>query len=879
MIMSIFFIFSITIYNKLFTIFNETLRIYQETFENISTILTEYYQTIQETIEKKIIPAIQSLTVEVQKLLVNIIKDTTSYVSYLFDKIVSSLKQFDTDFGQLGKIVGDFFRNVSVAIKKLVDVFYKEFSDIFTLIMNNIKSYPGFEKLKEMYREFRSQHNFAQENLAIVRDILSIVNDTLPTKETGIFAGKVYLYIESKLLDREVNDFDELRDIYNSFIEASRSILYFIKSIVMDNDLISSPLGPSTSLFPPIPFSMDLFKTVPAIGLLQLSIVNLIKSEPLPSIRQNLATLRPYGFDVRNTVPPFHMRAILSDGQHIFTFDGIHMTFPGDCNYILSQDIVNNNFTIIGYFKQGKLKSISLIDKSNQVEIDSQGMVKLNDQHSDLPVHDKDIHVWRDYYSITLLSQYGVEIFCTIDLRTCHVTISGYYHGRVRGLLGIGNGEPYDDFTLPSNKIAPNFAEFGNAYKIGKGKCQVQFTDHTQHSHDNDFCNQFFSGESMLRQCFYFVDPTNFKEACNHATSIENNKLDAACNIAQTYVSACRRETILIDVPYNCLKCGANSIGHSENIVVPNKKADIVIVVDTSQSYIVYNITENLIVDLRKELRIRDVPDVNIAIIGYNQDQKYPSLFTEQGKLNFIGKKGLSGLNINGPKYEEPIKTLNSNLDDLLVGAFKTAKKIRSDLGVSTDALAFKKAYEYPFRASAAKTILAIRSDRLEYTINPAQLLIALQTRIEVDTTGISINLISPIKNLVHNSPKNTPPAIILGFNKNNAIGYQTEGKKKGIINTPDLKANIKYEKDIGIDTVIDSQGFVFNLDAFNQLKPGQRKFYYQSIAAALADSLSRNEITSDCKCVLKYGLFAEESCNVQFKKVLPSKKVTAQRG
>lgn len=35
----------------------------------------------------------------------------------------------------------------------------------------------------------------------------------------------------------------------------------------------------------------------------------------------------------------------------------------------------------------------------------------------------------------------------------CAVHVSGFYLGKLRGLLGDGNNEPYDDYTLPSGKV------------------------------------------------------------------------------------------------------------------------------------------------------------------------------------------------------------------------------------------------------------------------------------------------------------------------------------------------------------------------------------------------------------------------------------------
>ena len=52
----------------------------------------------------------------------------------------------------------------------------------------------------------------------------------------------------------------------------------------------------------------------------------------------------------------------------------------------------------------------------------------------------------------------------------CAVHVSGFYLGKLRGILGDGNNEPYDDFTLPSGKITESGSEFGNAYKL-KGEC------------------------------------------------------------------------------------------------------------------------------------------------------------------------------------------------------------------------------------------------------------------------------------------------------------------------------------------------------------------------------------------------------------------------
>lgn len=35
----------------------------------------------------------------------------------------------------------------------------------------------------------------------------------------------------------------------------------------------------------------------------------------------------------------------------------------------------------------------------------------------------------------------------------CYIEVNGFYLGKLRGLLGDGNNEPYDDFRLPNGKV------------------------------------------------------------------------------------------------------------------------------------------------------------------------------------------------------------------------------------------------------------------------------------------------------------------------------------------------------------------------------------------------------------------------------------------
>lgn len=397
------------------------------------------------------------------------------------------------------------------------------------------------------------------------------------------------------------------------------------------------------------------------------------------------------------------------------------MTFPGTCQYILAQDFVNNNFSVVANLEAGKLKSIILVDKDDSVEVSPGGIVKLNEKATELPVHKANIHVWRRYYTLSFLSRYGVFVQCGLDMRVCHISVNGYYHGKLRGILGNGNNEPYDDFTLPNGHIASDFAQLGNAYKTTATCADVPFDEHKEEKSDE--CSSTFGWDSSMKYCYYLIDHRPYREACEHAVHHATDKKDAACNIALAYASTCRMENIFISAPESCARCSAKrAVGDSYTEVVPQKIADVVFVVDFGLgAQTLTDLVQPAITIMRTQLKNRDIQDVNVAVVGYRKDMKYPYRFTTNGKLDFTGKLTVPD-DTDVSKDEPPAKTGNEKLDKTLLDAFKYEQQVKEDLGVAADGRAFQEAFKYPFRSTAVRTIIAIRSDHLTHSWNPVSL-------------------------------------------------------------------------------------------------------------------------------------------------------------
>lgn len=83
--------------------------------------------------------------------------------------------------------------------------------------------------------------------------------------------------------------------------------------------------------------------------------------------------------------------------------------------------------------------------------------ILVNNKPADFPASTKNLHAFLipTIPSAHIKSDYGVHVTCGYKTAmVCTVRVSGFYHGKLRGLLGDGNNEQYDDYMLPSGKVS-----------------------------------------------------------------------------------------------------------------------------------------------------------------------------------------------------------------------------------------------------------------------------------------------------------------------------------------------------------------------------------------------------------------------------------------
>ncbi|RZC36402.1 apolipophorin, partial [Asbolus verrucosus] len=848
----------------------ETFAHFSELVENIARSFQNSFGKVIEVIQKELLPKVKELNDKLLYLVVEIVDLATNVVLTIGAKLAQIAEQYRPELQQLATVLGEVSQDVLRAVVRLYEAVRSVIVDQWQQVYNEIKQLPAVEQFRAEYERF-VKHGLPEPEVIAntLKDIVSTLKDIAPTEEIKALIQAIGDYITLKLTSKQpVDDVAAIERIVKAGVAAVSGVVKIITTGEPTPDLQNVKL----------PLPANLLNKFPRLAAVKFSPFAYLIREDVVLPEDFLLSLvnKP-----RNWMPPFPLYGLVAQGQHIFTFDGKHLTFPGKCNYVLARDAVDGNFTIVGSYNNGLLTAISLTQGSDTVTLKKHGQVTLNNAPAELPVRKPNVAAYRNNERIVLVSSYGARVTCGPELVVCAINLSGFYHGKIRGLLGNGNNEPYDDFTLPNGKIVTSESEFGNGYKTTSSCGAVQTVSHQGH-HPTPACEKLFGWESTLSLCYPFVDVGNFKMACEHGLAAGVKDTEQAIAIA--YVAACNQHNIPVRVPseygkccsitetrvkfltrlFSSVKCTngdkATVPGDKFSVKTPGKQADIVLLIDTSKEneQVYKEYVQPLVQQLTNELHSKGVSDVEFHIIAYGGDNQWPSHITVAGgKLTFKGKSPNLKFSENpkrqsaqtGCKYIDGLLELIDNLDHDLDLA----------LGQNLQAQTYNEGLEYPFRANAIKSIIAVTSQPCEVgRFYPLQLLRTLLYR----NKNINLNLITPISRAGAKSEAKN----IVGFNSRNVFSLPGKSKVKSF---SDLNRELDYD-DYCVDFTVQNDGNVFVSDHILLQAKGTRKQFVQVTSHNIVDQFVGAEKGYDCECKYVTPFTASNVCKLVYTKDKP---------
>lgn len=151
--------------------------------------------------------------------------------------------------------------------------------------------------------------------------------------------------------------------------------------------------------------------------------------------------------------------------------------------------------------------------------------VLVNDQPVELPFTQGKVEAIREDYHITVDDGAGltVEVDPVNDIYT--IGLSGWYHGRVAGLLGTFDNENSNDMLSINRQKLTDVTDFANSWEVGRRSCRAsnKATDISMANVDSIYpeCVAYFKAQtSQFRPCFSVVSQSDRQQIHSNVVTL-----------------------------------------------------------------------------------------------------------------------------------------------------------------------------------------------------------------------------------------------------------------------------------------------------------------------------------------------------------------------
>ena len=132
--------------------------------------------------------------------------------------------------------------------------------------------------------------------------------------------------------------------------------------------------------------------------------------------------------------------------------------------------------------------------------------IQVNGQPRDLPYITDKVSIIRLGERVVFESQSGVNVLSDFKSNYHFIALSGWYYGKVAGLLGRYDNEPSNDLMTPEGDVIDNLKKFMNSWEVDNScKSKNVYTDDEGRKNNKKCSAVFEKTSSSLRPCFLMV--------------------------------------------------------------------------------------------------------------------------------------------------------------------------------------------------------------------------------------------------------------------------------------------------------------------------------------------------------------------------------------
>lgn len=512
--------------------------------------------------------------------------------------------------------------------------------------------------------------------------------------------------------------------------------------------------------------------------------------------------VRPASLHPIDWIPPFKGYAYVAGNRHFITFDGKKFDFSGDCSFVLTRDLVDNNFTVIMNYKPNEniMDNLLVLAEGKTIEIFPDFTVKIDGKPHEFPYMSHKLSLERVGNWIKLDTGRGLIITGDLPSNVFTIEVSGWYFGKLAGILGTYNNEQYDELTTGDNKIVKNEDSFYNSWEVSK-KCRPNgnnAVDIIQDESDVKYikCAKVLkSTDSVHRPCFRQVNPDKAFEMCLNR--------DDMCAASRFYLHQCRQQGVYLPPPKECVQCvapNAESFVAGETIRISPRSDDYQPISSAETIFIV------------EEKPCNKETTKHLGSLVYEVEQELTKAGISNNKYGLIGfnKKGSHSHTMDGQLLNDATNFVKG-VESLTFTSYKT------------DTLdAILQAANYPFRAGVVKNIILLQCGGCSdlKTIQYQQVRHTLQAR------NIQFHILRDQEFMPGNK---IPKQKILGMDRTRKYVLQNSNDKS--------LENMGYSVDTCSHLALLSNGSIFDSSSLSLKKVRHQKMAIDTISNRIAKS------------------------------------------